>query len=237
METKICTKCKEDKTLENFYFRKNLNKYETRCRECIKKEKQLWEEKNKEKHKQQSKIWKQNHKEEIKQYNKEYKLKNKEKIDKQNQEYREKNRKKCCDATKLYYKNNKQKVNERQNEYRKRRKQKDYIYKLKDQIRKMINNSFRRNGHTKIEKTEKIIGCKLDYFINYLLETFKNNYGYEWDNKEKVDIDHIIPLSKSKTEEDIIKLCHYTNLQLLKHNDNLKKGNKLNWNLLKEEII
>lgn len=237
METKICTKCKKNKSLENFYFRKNLNKYETRCRECIKKEKKLWEEKNKEKHKQQSKIWKQNHKEETKQYNKEYKLKNKEKLDKQNAEYREKNREKCCNATKLYYKNHKQKVNRKRSEYSKRKRQEDYIYKLKEQIRKMINNSFRRNGHTKKEKTEQIIGCKLDYFTNYLLETFKNNYGYEWDNKEKVDIDHIIPLSKAKTEEEIIKLCHYTNLQLLKHNDNLKKGNKLNWNLLKEEKV
>ena len=47
-----------------------------------------------------------------------------------------------------------------------------------------------------------------------------------YDNKEKVHIDHIIPLATAKTEEDVIKLCHYTNLQLLKAKDNLKKGAK-----------
>lgn len=146
METKICTKCKIEKEVSQFYFRKNLNKYETRCKECIKKE-----------------------------------------------------------------------------------KQEDYMYKLKSQIRKMINNSFRRNGHTKNEKTEKIIGCTIDYFIEYLLQTYRVNYGYEWDNKEKIDIDHIIPLATANTPEDVTKLCHYTNLQLLKHSDNLRKGSKLKW--------
>lgn len=229
MELKTCTKCKESKPLEDFYFRVKLNKYETRCRECIKREKQLWEEKNKEKHKLQSKLWKENHKEEVRKYNEQYKLKNKDKINKQNKEYRNKNKIKCCNATKLYYQNNKAKVNKASNEYHKKRNKIDFIWKLKNQTRKMINNSFRRNGHTKDEKTEKIIGCNIDFFIEYLLETYQKNYGTQWDRKEKVDIDHIIPLASAKTKDEIIKLCHYTNLQLLKHSDNLLKGNKLNW--------
>ena len=241
---KICKKCGQLKRLEEF--RKKQKYYENVCKECtkersrinskiyrethkeqIKISKQLWEEKNKEKHSQQNKMWKINHKEEDRQYNKEYKQKNKERIKKQNQEYREKNKEKCRNATKLYYQNNKQKVNKKTNEYCKRKMKEDYIYKFKSQIRKMINNSFRRNGHTKNEKTEKIIGCTIDYFIEYLLQTYRANYGYEWDNKEKIDIDHIIPLATANTPEDVTKLCYYTNLQLLKHSDNLRKGSKL----------
>ena len=49
-----------------------------------------------------------------------------------------------------------------------------------------------------------------------------DNYGfYGW------HIDHIIPLSSAKTEEDIYKLCHYSNLQPLWAEDNFKKSNKI----------
>ena len=33
--------------------------------------------------------------------------------------------------------------------------------------------------------------------------------------------------------KEVIKLCHYSNLQLLKEEDNLRKGDKLNWELKK----
>ena len=42
-------------------------------------------------------------------------------------------------------------------------------------------------------------------------------------------VDHIIPLSTANTEEDILKLCNFKNLQLLKAKDNLDKKDKLNW--------
>lgn len=79
---------------------------------------------------------------------------------------------------------------------------------------------------SQFRKSGKYYRCDLDFFVNYLLETYKKNYGVEYDNKEKVHIDHITPLSTAKTEEDVIKLCHYSNLQLLKAEDNLKKSNK-----------
>ena len=42
---------------------------------------------------------------------------------------------------------------------------------------------------------------------NHGLYNGQLNYGW--------DIDHIIPLSSVKTEEDVIRLNHYTNLQPL----------------------
>lgn len=48
------------------------------------------------------------------------------------------------------------------------------------------------------------------------------NYGW--------DIDHIIPLSSARTEEDVIRLNHYTNLQPLcsKMNRDIKRSNVIN---------
>jgi len=50
-----------------------------------------------------------------------------------------------------------------------------------------------------------------------------------WENygRNGWHVDHIIPLSSAKTEEEIYKLCHYTNLQPLWEVDNIKKGNKI----------
>jgi hypothetical protein len=47
------------------------------------------------------------------------------------------------------------------------------------------------------------------------------NYGALW------CIDHIIPLASAKTQEEVEHLNHYTNLQPLLNEDNLKKGKKL----------
>jgi hypothetical protein len=47
-----------------------------------------------------------------------------------------------------------------------------------------------------------------------------------WDNKHLWHIDHIIPLSSAKTEDELKQLCHYTNLQPLWAADNIKKSNK-----------
>lgn len=131
---------------------------------------------------------------------------------------------------KLYYQKNKKIIIEKEKEKKKR----NIEFKLKKQIRTMLWNSFKRNNHTKKEKSEKILGCGLDYFYKYLLQTFKDNYGYEWDKIEPVHIDHIYPISLAKNEEDITKLCHYSNLQLLKAQDNLEKNDKLDWKLIIE---
>ena len=43
----------------------------------------------------------------------------------------------------------------------------------------------------------------------------------------KWNIDHIIPISFAKTEEEIYKLNHYTNLQPLWWEENMAKGKKI----------
>jgi hypothetical protein len=53
------------------------------------------------------------------------------------------------------------------------------------------------------------------------------NYGlYNGTEKYGWDIDHVIPLSTAKTEEDVLRLNHYTNLQPLcgYHNRVIKRN-------------
>jgi hypothetical protein len=198
---KVCSKCKKEKMLEEFYKRnKDKRSYCSQCKECMNNNNKKWRNDNKDI------------------------LKIKQK------EYRNNNKEKVFLCSKRWKNNNKELIKQyRRNDYY--RHKKDNFYKLKIQTRHLITKAFERKGYKKNSKTEKILCCDYKTFINYLLETYKNNYGIEWDGKIKVHIDHIIPLSTAKSEEDIIKLNHYTNLQLLKAEDNLCKSNKLDWRL------
>ena len=78
---------------------------------------------------------------------------------------------------------------------------------------------------TKRNRTFSIVGCSPDELKKYLESKFV--LGMSWENQGDWHIDHFIPLSSAQTEEQIYKLCHYTNLQPLWAEDNLKKSNKL----------
>lgn len=111
------------------------------------------------------------------------------------------------------------------------RKNKSDLEKRKDKIRRTIRLSFRRKGFIKSKHTEEILGISLNKFYEYLLQTFKDNYGYEWDGIEPIHIDHKRPLKYATTEEEVMRLCNYKNLQLLKAKDNLQKSSKINYEL------
>jgi hypothetical protein len=78
---------------------------------------------------------------------------------------------------------------------------------------------------TKKNKTFNIVGCSPQSLKEHLEKRFVD--GMSWDNRSEWHIDHIIPLSSAKTEEELYGLCHYTNLQPLWAEDNLKKSNKI----------
>ena len=52
--------------------------------------------------------------------------------------------------------------------------------------------------------------------------------GMTWDNSGKGGwvVGHVIPLSSARDEHEVIRLCHYTNLQPLWWDENLRKGNR-----------
>jgi hypothetical protein len=78
---------------------------------------------------------------------------------------------------------------------------------------------------TKKNKTFEIVGCTPEFLKEHLEKQFVD--GMTWENRNKWHIDHKLPLSSAKTEEELYKLCHYTNLQPLWAEENLKKSNKI----------
>ena len=205
MENKICRCCYIEQPIINFCIsRKNYDGYNHFCKSCCSKKSKEYLEKNKDK---------------VKEKNKKFnaRIDVKERRSKYSKEYREANldimRKKALE---------KQATN-----------RKNPIYKLKESIRNSIRNSFKKCGIVKNTNISNILGCSFDEFKQYLESKFEpwmnwenrgfynGEFNYGW------DIDHIIPIKFAKTEEDIIRLNHYTNLQPLcsHYNRDIKRDN------------
>jgi len=193
------------------------------CKKCKDK---IWRENNKEhinkKSKEKCKKYRENNKEKIQVYMKEYYLENKDKLKEyKNKDYYLKNKERLNEKNSEYYKNNIDNIRKQRREYFKNKRENDYIFKFRLNIRKMINRSFKRLGYSKSSKTNEILGCSFEELITYLESKFEN--WMTWENKGLYngeldygwDIDHIIPLSSAKTEQEVLKLNHYTNLQPL----------------------
>lgn len=228
MESKICSKCKIEKELCEFNKHKlSKDGHKTSCRECQKIDSKIYKSKNKEKIKEQNKGYYINNKVKIVKRNKEYLLKNTDKVKNRKQEYYKNNKINYLVKQQLYREKNREKVNKNKNEYQTNRRKNDYLYKLTENIRGRVRDYLKIKNITKKNKTFEIIGCSPEELMLYIEKQFIgemcwDNYGlFGW------HIDHIIPLSSAKTEEDLYKLCYYTNLQPLWAFDNLSKGDKI----------
>lgn len=114
----------------------------------------------------------------------------------------------------------------------------DFMFKLTSNLKNLIRTSFKRNNLNKNSKSNMILGCSIEDFKKHLESNFEpwmtwENYG-NWNGTPKElntawDIDHIIPTSTAKTEDELIKLNHYTNLKpLCSYTNRFIKRNKIN---------
>ena len=105
------------------------------------------------------------------------------------------------------------------------RRKADALFALKGRIRTRLGHALRGAGYTKRSKTFDIVGCAAEELKARIESRFLN--GMSWENRHLWHIDHEIPLASAKTEEELLALCHYTNLQPLWAEDNLKKSDKI----------
>jgi hypothetical protein len=121
---------------------------------------------------------------------------------------------------------------ERQKGYDRKRKQLkrasgDELFNFVETLRGRTKDAFTNKGYTKKSKTFELLGCdQLTLFEHFEL---RFQEGMTWENHsfEGWHVDHVIPLASANTEEELIKLCHFTNLQPLWAKENLEKGNKI----------
>lgn len=180
--------------------------------------------------KEKDKLWREQNKEKLSLYNKKWKEENKEKL----LQYRLKNKDKILETSKNWQKNNKERASLHHVNYVRNRIKNDPDFKFKNVIRSLIKKSFSRadGKFIKKRKSEEILGCSLEYFKNYILLKCPKGTSLQDFHQFGYHIDHIIPISSAKSEDETIKLCHYTNFQPLWWKDNIIKSNKLFINVL-----
>lgn len=254
---KTCTKCEEEKPFSEFTKRvASKDGLGHRCKPCV----SLYQAarrngENRERILAEKRDWFKKNKEEISIKSKVHYEANKERILAGCKAYRdlEANKLKAKVRRKNYYRVNKEKVlakNKAWNEahkdhikgtmkkWRKRKWNNDPLYKLKMNTNLYIRLSMRHvAGAKKRQRTCEILGCSIPEFKVYIEKQFKE--GMTWGNWGRLDkewqLDHIVPVSLGATEEEIVRLNHYSNLQPLGAKENITKSNKLILDIISPE--
>lgn len=225
---KKCSSCGVEKNIEQFHnSKKNLDGKANVCKECrskinkksyIKnydKYREKWNIQNKKRKEHKSEWYKQNKKENYKKY--------KEKWDIQN-----KNRK---ESKALWFQENKERIIQENLTKRKENLKLQISHLISSGILKSLKSQ--KNGR----KWENLVGYSLDVLMNHLFKDFDiNEY-----NPKKYHIDHIIPVDAyyydSYEDEEFKKCWSYRNLRLIKAEENLKKSNSIDKEIILEYNI
>jgi hypothetical protein len=222
--TKICTYCNKNLPLSNFNKCSRVKDgRKAQCRECSLFEHREYNKRNKDI---------------IKNKNINYYHNNREERNKKGLVYYHSHRKERIAYGRKYLEEHRQQKHEYNvryakiaNQRMKLRRQTDVVYRLTIYARNKIYKSLKRAKclTNKTERTLDILGCTPSFLWKHLESKFqpgmtKENYG-QW------HVDHIIPIASFdlKDPKQLKKCFHYTNLQPLWWQDNLEKGNKLDW--------
>lgn len=247
---KVCNKCHEEKSFEDFC--KDKHSKDGRCatcRECRKKyvwnpteeQKEIVRVNNRRRYRESEKI-------------REY-VKNKflewsqtpsgiayRDSDRYKEIKRKSSKKWRKEHGKEYNEKNRERISKYQQEYRargkyllhtKERRKNDPHFAIMCRLRRRIWSVIKTEY--KSAKTEELLGCSKEFFVEYIQSLFRD--GMTWENsggKNGWQLDHIIPCSYfDLTKEENQRICfHYLNFQPLWKKDNLKKRDTIPSNYL-----
>ena len=222
---KVCKTCNVEKDISEFpKHRKYKDGLYSSCKSCKNESSKDYYFNNKEKVVHSSKLYRENNLEKVKVTVKKNYEKNRDSLLEYKKEYHKNYKEKYTEINKTYQIENKDRINILKKEYISIRRKTDKLFKLKESISGLIRSSIKKCGYRKKSRTEEILGCSISDFKSHLESMFVNEMS--WDNYGDWHLDHIVPSSWAKDEEEIIKLNHYKNFQPLWAKDNLTKGNR-----------
>jgi hypothetical protein len=130
------------------------------------------------------------------------------------------------DYDKSYYQFNKKRIIAQQNEHTKQRMLKDVNFKLKKSLRNRLYQAIK--NLQKVGSAVRDLGCTIPELKEHLEKQWQS--GMTWDNwtTDGWHVDHKKALANYDltNREQFLEACHYTNLQPLWWHENLAKSDK-----------
>lgn len=183
--------------------------YRESHREQIRASHKAWRDKNRdhlneqarEKYKENPQAFKERKERYIQSHQEQYKESNKR--------YKSENRQKCTD-------------------YERNKRQSDPVYRFRTSVRCLIWGYAKKKGYKGSKRVWEMVGCDFDTFLAYIQSQLEEgmtleNYGH---GEGCWNIDHITPIVTAKTDEDVERLNHYSNLRPMWATDNYKRPRK-----------
>jgi len=176
-----------------------------------------------------TKKWQEENPEKFKASHRASREKHKEKRYQMTRDWRERNK----EHLRAYYETNKDRSRKNLRRWVKARYAADPQYALIVKARTLIRHAFNRFGFKKKTKTEELLGCDWETLKRHIESQFYG--GMTWESFQQknhigtsmVEIDHIIPISSAKTEEDVMRLSNHNNLRPLWWWENRDKRDKI----------
>ena len=210
---KVCTRCEKNKDFK-YFPKEKKGKYGlgSRCKKCISDySKERYEKK----------------KEHILEVSKKYRKSNPDKI----LDYRDRTKEVRKKQAREYKENHREEIREYQKKYRNEKRKSDPKRMIRDRFSCLMRN------HMTKYITEGKGGSSWTTFVDYGADDLIEHLG---DNafKKGYEIDHIIPVSlydfKVMGDEEFRRCWGLRNLRVISKEENVKKGNDLDMNLIKE---
>ncbi|MCW1937512.1 hypothetical protein OMD46_16415 [Pseudomonas sp. MDMC_285] len=230
---KKCIKCEDNKDISSFSNkRSNKDGLSNICRSCTSIAFKIYRQKNRDHlNSKRSQHYFENKEKEMERH-RQYRAENREARALKCAEWRDKNQ----EHRKQYRERNKSNISKKSAEYYQRIKgvrrdqynkkyRDDALFALRVSVRLRTRMALRAAGLSKKSSIIELIGCCVNELKSHIEAQFKP--GMKWENRGAWHIDHKTPLSSAVTEEEVIALCHYTNLQPLWAHENLSKGARL----------
>lgn len=108
--------------------------------------------------------------------------------------------------------------------YHEDRSENDVAFRITGTLRSRVRAAIINQGGKKSIKTMQLVGCSVPQLRKHLESQFTD--GMTWDNHGEWHIDHIKPCAAFdlSNEDEQLQCFHYSNVQPLWADDNLKKG-------------